>query len=458
MPELHEASIIKKVKRAFFKKETLERKLLKGKKAKENMERSYIKDVLEGKEEKVLIKGWVHDTRDLGKVRFMIVRDISGIIQVVATKKEDVFKDLNPSRESVVVVTGKSVKSKQAPGGTEIVPEKVELLAVAEQPIPIDVSDFSKTELPKRLDYRFLDLHRRRTQAIFKIQTEIAHSFRAYFKDKGYVELNSPCIIGTSSEGGTELFEVKYFEQKGFLAQSPQLYKQMLACSMEKTFTLGPVWRAEKHNTTRHINEIRMMDMELAFADQMTVMKELEEYVKYTVKNVLERCKSELEVLGVKNLKVPKGVYLSYEEAIKKAGGKIGEDFTPEQEKKLCEMHPGDIVFTYSWPASIKPFYIMPKDANPKSKASEGFDALYGGVEISSGGQRVHLPELLTEKIKAKGLNPKSFKSYIDSFRFGAPPHAGWAIGLERLTQIICGLDNVKEATMFPRDRDRLTP
>ena len=422
------------------------------------MERAYIKDIFESeKEKKVLVKGWVHDTRDLGKVRFMLVRDVTGIIQVVATKKEDVFKDMASSRESVVSIEGKAVKSKQAPGGMEILPDKIELLAQAEQPIPIDVSEFSKTELPKRLDYRFLDFHRRRTQAIFRIQTEIAHCFREYFKNKGYVELQSPCIISNASEGGTELFEVKYFEKKAFLAQSPQLYKQMLACSMEKTFALGPVWRAEKHNTTRHINEIRMLDIESAFMDQNSIMKELEEYIQYTVEQVLKNCKIDLETLGVK-LKVPKGVYLSYEDAIKKAGGKLGDDFTPEQEKKLCEMHPGDLVFTHSWPTSIKPFYIMPRGEKKDAKVSEGFDALYGGVEISSGGQRIHIPELLTERIKAKGLNPKSFKDYIDSFKFGAPPHAGWAIGLERLTQIICGLDNIKEATMFPRDRDRLTP
>jgi aspartyl-tRNA synthetase len=422
------------------------------------MERSYIKEVLDkGKEEKVLVKGWVHDTRDLGKVRFMLVRDVSGVIQCVATKKEAVFKDLNPSRESVVVVSGKAVKSKQAPGGMEIVPEKVELLAEAEQPIPIDVSDFSKTELPKRLDYRFLDLHRRRTQAIFKIQNEIEHSFREHFYNKGYIEMQPPCVISAASEGGTDLFSVQYFEKKAFLAQSPQLYKQMLACSMEKTVMITPVWRAEKHNTPRHINEIRQMDIESAFTNQTETMKELEEVIKFIVKNVMEKCKAELELLGVK-LKVPKGVYLSYEEAIKKVKGKLGEDFTPEQERKLCEMYPGDIVFTHSWPSSIKPFYIMPKGEDAKAKVSEGFDALYGGVEISSGGQRIHIPELLIERIKAKGLNPKNFKDYIDSFRFGAPPHAGWSIGLERLTQIICGLDNVKEATMFPRDRDRLTP
>ncbi len=422
------------------------------------MERSYIKDVFEkGKEEKVLVKGWVNDTRDLGKVRFMLVRDVSGIIQCVATKKDAVFKDLNPSRESVVVVSGKAVKSKQAPGGMEIVPEKVELLAEAEQPIPIDVSDFSKTELPKRLDYRFLDLHRRRTQAIFKIQNEIEHSFREHFYNKGYTEMQPPCVISAASEGGTDLFSVQYFEKKAFLAQSPQLYKQMLACSMEKTVMITPVWRAEKHNTPRHINEIRQMDIEAAFMNQMDVMKELEEVVKFIVKNVMEKCGAELELLGIK-LKLPKGIYLSYEESIKKVKGKLGEDFTPEQERKLCEMYPGDIIFTHSWPTSIKPFYIMPKDEKKDAKVSEGFDALYGGVEISSGGQRIHIPELLIERIKAKGLNPKNFKDYIDSFRFGAPPHSGWSIGLERITQIICGLDNVKEATMFPRDRDRLTP
>lgn len=425
------------------------------------LERSYIKDIIAaGKEENVLVKGWVHDTRELGKIRFLVLRDVSGIIQVVGLKKEmseEVFGMMSQSRESVLEIEGKTQISKQAPGGIEILPEKITLLAQAEHPLPIDVSDFSKTELPKRLDYRFLDMHRRRIQAIFKIQTIISAAFRDYFVKNKYVEIQPPLIISAASEGGTELFPVQYFEKKAFLCQSPQLYKQMLACSMEKTFTIGPAWRAEKHNTTRHINEIRMVDIEAAFNNQESIMKVLEESVIGVVNRVMDNCGAELEILGVK-LKVPKGVYLHYEDAIKKVGGKIGEDFSPEQEKKLCEMYPGDIVFTHSWPTSIKPFYIMPKDENEDATESCGFDALYGGVEISSGGQRIHLPELLTKRIKAKGLNPKSFESYIDSFKFGAPPHAGWAIGLERITQIICGLDNVKEATMFPRDRDRLTP
>ena len=424
------------------------------------MERSYIKDVLEGKEQRVLVKGWVHDTRDLGKIRFLLLRDMTGIIQVTAVKADvdkKIFDLMTLSRESVISVEGKTKTSKQAPGSIEIIPEKIEILAEAEHPLPIDTSDFSKTELPKRLDYRFLDFHRKKTQAIFKIQSEIANSFREHFYKKGFIEMQPPCIISAASEGGTELFPVQYFEKKAYLAQSPQLYKQMLACSMEKIFMITPVWRAEKHNTSRHINEIRQMDIEMAFANQLDVMKQLEEVVQHIVKNVIEKCTKELELLNIK-LNIPKAVYLSYEEAIKKVNGRIGEDFSPEQEKKLCEMYPNSIVFTHSWPASIKPFYIFPKDGKKDAKLSEGFDALYGGVEIASGGQRIHIPKLLIERLKAKGLNPKNFESYIDSFRFGAPMHGGWSIGLERLTQIICGLDNIKEATMFPRDRDRLIP
>ena len=421
-----------------------------------------IREVFKKKPKNVEIAGWVKNVRALGKIKFLVVRDSSGEIQITATQgKVDVgvFEAMDKiSKESVVYVKGETKESKQAPGGREIVPKEISVISNVED-LPIDISEQSKTELPKRLDFRFLDFHRRKTEAIFKIQTEIANAFREYFYNKGFIEMQPPCVISAASEGGTELFPVQYFEKKAYLAQSPQLYKQMLACSpFEKVFMITPVWRAEKHNTPRHINEIRQMDIEVAFKNQMGIMKELEEVVKHIVRKVLENCKQELKLLEVKDLKIPKGVYFSYEEAIKKVGGRVGEDFTPEEEKKLCNLHKGDIVFTYSWPSSIKPFYIMPKDENPKAKYSEGFDALYLGVEISSGGQRIHIPELLIERLKAKGLNPKNFKDYIDSFRYGAPPHAGWSIGLERLTQMICGLDNIKEATMFPRDRDRLTP
>lgn len=421
--------------------------------------RILIKDIFKSKK-KIEVVGWVHNTRGLGKIKFLLLRDISGIVQVTAVRDKvdkkifDVMDKI--SRESVVYVKGSVKDSKQAPGGKEIIPEEVIVLSKAEE-LPIDVSDFSKTELPKRLDYRFLDLHRTRIQAIFKIQSEIVNSFREFFYNKNFIEVQLPSVISSSSEGGTDLFPVNYFEKKAYLAQSPQLYKQMLACSIERVFTISPVWRAEKHNTVRHLNESRQMDIEMAFAGQKEVMKELEDVVKYIVKKVLEKCKSELDLLGVK-LKIPKAKYLSYDEAVKLLKIKYGEDLSPENEKKLDELFPDSIVFVYSWPAEIKPFYIMPNDGKFNAKLSEGFDAIYKGLEISSGGQRIHIPELLEKKLKAKGLNPKNFKGYIDSFRFGAPAHAGWSIGLERLTQLIVGEKNIREAVLFPRDRDRLTP
>lgn len=414
---------------------------------------------------KVVVAGWVYDQRDLGKVRFLVLRDASGEIQITAIKSKcskDVFDLMqNVSRESVVLISGEVVKNEKASGGREILPEHFEILGSAES-LPIDVSDFSKTELPKRLDFRYVDFHRRRTQAIFKIQHTLSTSFKEFFASRGFIEMQPPCLIGVASEGGADVFKVKYFEKEACLAQSPQLYKEMIACSMEKTFMITPVWRAEKHNTVRHINEIRQMDIECAFMSQMDVMQIEEKAVQHMISEVINKNKSEIELLGLK-LKVPSAKYISYDETIallKKNGIKIsiGDDLNPEAEKKIGELFPDTLVFVHSWPASLKPFYIMPKDGKADAKYSEGFDCIYRGLEITSGGQRIHLPDLLIAKIKQKGLKVEGLKDFIDSFRYGAPPHSGWSIGLERLTMLLCDLDNVREATMFPRDRDRLTP
>ena len=428
------------------------------------MKRSYVSELKAGKS--VLLKGWVYNNRELGKVKFLLVKDMTGVIQVTAHKDKvdaETFKLMTSlPRESVISVEGRVVANKKAPRGIEISPKKIEVIAMAEYPLPIDVSDFSKTEISKRLDYRFLDFHSRRTQAIFKIQTEIINAFRNYFYDKGFLEMQPPGIISSASEGGTDLFEIKYFEKNAYLAQSPQLYKQMVACSIGETFATSPIWRAEKHNTTKHINEIRQLDIEMPFVGQLEIMKEQEGVLKYIIGRVIKKYKPELELLKVK-LKPPKTKYLSYDETLEvleKKGLKIsqGEDLSPEAERKLNEIFPDTIVFVHSWPLSLKPFYIMPKDGKLNAKLSEGFDAIYNGLEISSGGQRIHIPKLLIERIKAANLNPKNFKYYIDSFRYGAPPHGGWSIGLERLTQAILSLENIREGTLFPRDRDRLTP
>ena len=429
-----------------------------------NKKRVLVKDVFGSKAKKVEVAGWVSKTRGLGKIRFLLMRDVSGTIQVTAVKgkvDDEIFNAIDRvSNESVVYVKGAVKNSRQAPGGKEIVPEEFDILNSASE-LPIDVSEHSKTELPKRLDYRFLDLHRRKTQAIFKIQSTVGVSFKNYFVNKGFIDVHTPSLIGSSSEGGTELFKAKYFEKEAYLAQSPQLYKQMIACAVENMVTITPVWRAEKHNTVRHLNECRQMDIEMAFANSRIVLEEMDGAVKYIVEEVIKNNKEELELLGVK-LKVPKAKYMTFDEVVKlmkKHKVSVGkEDLTPEAEKKLCELFSDTIVFVYDWPMKGKPFYIMPKNEKADAKLSEGFDAIYKGMEISSGGQRVHLPELLEKRLKAKGLNPKDFKSYIDSFRFGAPPHAGWSIGIERFTHALLGLPNIREACLFPRDRDRLVP
>ncbi|MFA5020027.1 MAG: aspartate--tRNA(Asn) ligase [Candidatus Pacearchaeota archaeon] len=428
------------------------------------MKRTYVKDALSSNG-LVLVKGWVHDSRDLKKIRFIVLKDITGVIQVTGIdgKTDKKVFDLMDSitRESAVEIIGEIKDSKQAPGGKEILPKEIKIIAEAELPLPIDVSEYSKTELPKRLDYRFLDLHRKKTQAIFKIQSNLLQAYRDFMIKEQAIECLFPSVIGGSSEGGTDLFSVKYFEKKAYLSQSCQLYKQMLACSMEKVFAVFTVWRAEKHNTVRHLNESRQMDFEMCFADDKDVMDVLGRCVQYIIKEIIEKNKSDLDILGV-NLKIPKIKYITFAETnelLKK--NKVHtekHDLTGEGEQKLNDLFPDTIVFVHDWPLAGKPFYIMPKDGKENAELSNGFDAIYNGMEISSGGQRIHIPDLLIKRLKAKGLNPKDFKSYIDSFRYGAPPHAGWGVGVERLTMQILGLKNIREAVLFPRDRDRLSP
>jgi len=424
--------------------------------------RTDVSEVFSKKEGEIVeLAGWVYDTRALGKIKFLVLRDLTGSIQVTAFEKAvsaEVFSGLDKfSRESVVYIKGEIKSSKQAPGGKEIVPKEIIELAPADD-IPIDVSDFSKTELPKRLDYRFLDLHRKKVQAIFKVESTIMQAFRDFMVNEiGAMEAVFPSIIGSSSEGGTELFKAKYFDKEVFLSQSCQLYKQMVACSMEKVFSIFTVWRAEKHNTVRHLNEARQLDFEMAFADEFVVMDIMHKLVCYIIKKVNEVNAEELKLLEVK-LKVPIAKYMTFAEVTavmkKEKVDMSDDDLSTEAEKKLGELYPDTIVFVHDWPIKGKTFYIMPKG----KELSHGFDAIYKGMEITSGGQRVHIPEILEKQLKERDLDPKDFKSYIDSFRFGAPPHAGWGLGLERITMLLLNLQNIREVTLFPRDRDRITP
>ncbi len=413
----------------------------------------------------VVLAGWVHDVRVLGGISFLLLRDMSGIVQVTAPKSKapaEVVKEISSlHQEDVILVKGMVVASKIAKRGIEVIPSELEVLNRAETPLPLDPRGVQNTLLDTRLNWRVLDFRSEESNAVFKIQSKILQSFREYFSQRGYVEIQPPVIIASASEGGAELFSLKYFEKEAYLAQSPQLYKQMCAMSFEKVYTVLPVFRAEKFEQPTHLNEVRQMDIEESFATDEDVMKVLEEYLAYCIKTIRDTCSEALERLGQKLelLKLPLK-RVQYSEAIsllRKSGEDIqhGLDFSKTQEKKLNELVKEKAFFIVDWPSELKAFYAMPKE---DGKTSRAFDLIYNGLEVSSGTQRIHLPDLLIRQLKVKGLNPEKFKFYVDAFRYGAPYHSGWSIGLERLTMKITGRENIREATMFPRDRNRITP
>jgi aspartyl-tRNA synthetase len=448
--------------------------------AKGMFDRTYIEEAEKHINKTVTLAGWVSRTRDLKKIRFIVLRDKTGEIQIVVKPENRGMFELNLGREDVIVVVGKIVASNLANAGVEFIPNNIEIISKSGQPLPIDIAEIKKSDLDTRLNYRFLDFRTPTTGAIFKIQNRILQAFRDYLFNKGYLEFQPPCIIGSASEGGADLFSIPYFEKMAYLAQSPQLYKQMCAISFEKVFTITPIWRAEKFNTPTHLNEIRQMDIEQAFANDETVMSVLEKVLVHILSEVRDKNQKELVILG-KKLSIPELPFIrvTYKEAIEllqQANEKIlwGDDFTKTQEQLLTELIGKEAFFIKDWPSDQKAFYAMPYRENNSEDMEylkktysnmssspdvvRAFDCLYGGVEISSGTMRIHLPELLRERIKNKGLNPDNFEYYTGSFAYGAPPHAGWSIGLERITMIITGQNNIREACMFPRDRERLVP
>ena len=415
--------------------------------------------------ETVTIAGWVSRTRDLGRLKFIMLRDVSGEMQVTVKPDNPIAGEverLHLGREDVVAFKGRAVRSEIVHAGVEFIPEAVQLINRAKQPIPIDVSGRVKAELDTRLDYRFLDFRTPRTRAIFRIQHTLLQAFRSFLSQRGYLEIQPPCIIASASEGGAELFMLPYFDRTAYLAQSPQLYKQMCAVSLERVFMVVPIWRAEKFDTPTHLNEVRQMDIEQAYADDEEVMRVLEECLAHMLSRVREECPEELRVLG-RELEVPRTPLrrVTYDEAVEMLRGvgdeiRWGEDFTRTQERELWRLLGEEAYFVKDWPETLKPFYAMPREDDPR--LVHAFDLIYRGLEISSGTQRIHLPDLLRERIREKGLNPENFSHYIECFEYGAPPHAGWSIGLERLTMAVTGVGNIRECCMFPRDRERLVP
>jgi len=420
--------------------------------------------------ETATVAGWVHEIRDLGGIAFLILRDRTGKLQIKFEKDEMdddlVETGLGVHRESVVAVTGPVEEEPRAPTGLEMVPDSVDVLAEADPELPLDPSGKVDAELPTRLNNRTLDLRKPEVKAIFEIRSEILRSVREYFRSVGSTEINTPKIVATGTEGGTELFPITYFGKEAFMNQSPQLFKQLMVGSgLERVFEIGPIFRAEEHNTPRHLNEATMIDFESAFVDRHEAMDVCEGTLKAAYEGVAENCADELELLGYDDFTVPEDDFprLNYEEAIERinATGELDEqlvwgDDLPTEAEKALGADVGGHYFITDWPSEIKPFYIQ--DYDDDAQLSKGFDLMHPRMELVSGGQREHRYDELVAGFEQQGLDPEQFDYYTRMFKYGMPPHAGWAYGVERLVMTMLDLDNIREAVLFPRDRQRLSP
>ncbi|MEM3703896.1 MAG: aspartate--tRNA(Asn) ligase [Candidatus Bathyarchaeia archaeon] len=422
-----------------------------------------VKPELDGQE--VTLLGWVQEIRDLGGIRFIILQDREGTVQITVPREKVGSEVLSKAsllqRRYCIGVKGLVKKTEITPRGVEVIPKEIKILSTAAPQLPIDIAGKVPAQLDVRLDARALDLCREENLAIFKIQHAAVEAIREFLFERGFIEVHTPRIIASATEGGAALFSVDYFEKEAFLAQSPQLYKEQLVMSLEKVFEVGPFFRAEESHTRRHLSEFVSIDIEQAFATAEDVMRLLEQLMRHTCRKVNEKCQRELETLNHR-LEVPEIPFkrLTYNEVLEelsREGVEIpwGEDIPTQAFRTLGKIHPY-FYFITDWPTRSKAFYIKPRDDNPE--LCEGFDLMWRWIELASGGTRIASKELLTKRLKEKGLNPESFKHHLQAFDYGMPPHAGWAIGLERLTMMLTGKKNIREVTLYPRDRFRLTP
>jgi len=430
------------------------------------MKRTYLKDLKNYLGQEVIINGFIQVIRDQGGIKFLILRDITGLVQIVILKAEkevfDLVKDL--TLESVVTIEGLVKEEKQAPGGFEVQAKKIIVLSKAEPEIPIPILEEKggdDTEVSKRLDWRWLDLRKPEKEQIFKLWTEFERGFRDYFEKNGYIQLYSPSIMGTSSESGSQVFEVKYFDRKAYLSQSPQFYKQMaMASGFEKVFMIGPVFRAEPSYTTRHVTEFTGFDFEISYIDSHhDIMVEEEKMIVETFKRLKEKFTLDIDTPSVPFPKI------TLEEAKKKlkAKGIRSEknfDVSSEEEIEICkiikEETEHDFVFLTDWPIEGRPFYHMRHEDNPG--LTKSFDLLYRGIEVTTGAQREHRVDVLTKQALEIGMDLEPLTDYINFFRYGCPPHGGIGMGPARFIMKMLGLPSIKEAIFLPRDVKRLRP
>jgi aspartyl-tRNA synthetase len=415
----------------------------------------------------VTVGGWIEDIRNIGAIAFIILRDKKGTLQITALKKknEEILKQLTSlPRESVISVHGLVKENEKVRNGYEILPEEVEVHSEAASPLPLGVVDKVEADFDTRLDNRFIDLRKKEQQAIFSIRSAVINAVDTYLQSQGFLEVHTPNIVASSSEGGTDVFKLQYFEKHAFLAQSPQLYKQsLMATGFDRVYEIAWYFRAEEHNTRRHLNESTAVDLEMAYiSSEEDVMKILEGLVHAMWKRAGE-CTKELELLN-RSISVPKLPFprITYDKVLdlladKKTNLTWGEDLGTEDERILGEIMIEDNIdfyFITKYPIESKPFYTMPEG----EKYSRGFDLECKGVELASGSQRIHKVDVLIERMKILGLNPKDFEFYLKTFRYGMPPHGGFGFGIERFLMRLLEIPNIRECILFPRDRNRLTP
>lgn len=419
---------------------------------------SELNQELIGKE--VVLGGWIEDLRKLGKMSFITLRDISGISQVIV--KGELNENLGEiNRQSAVRIKGIVQETKARDFEFEIKAEEIEVLAKAIHPLPVDPIGRLESNIDTRLNHRALDMRNQKTASIFKLRHYVLQILRKTLSEKKFIEITTPKIIGSASEGGADLFSLEYFGKTAYLAQSPQLYKEQMTIGLERVFEISNFYRAENSHTGRHLTEFTSIDIEAAFMDYEDVMDVLEALVVAVYKFTSENCKKEQESIG-HTIEIPTApferiTYSQCVEELKKAGEEIefGDDLLDSHLRIIGKNHPG-FYFLTDWPMKLKPFYIREKDED--ATLSRSFDLQYGYLELSSGGTRLHDAELLKTRLTEQGLDPSQFADHLKSYDWGMPPHSGWGMGLDRLMTTLIGIDNVREVVLYPRDPDRLSP